>query len=164
MPVLFLEAHYEDEVIGGELGTPFVLRHQEYWSMGGGALAGHLYGNGHIWTFPQGWQGYLDTPGTEQFMYFKNFFNSIHWYDLVPDQSHTFLTAGYGTFSDTFSSTSDNDYATGLRTQDGTLGVVYTPVSHTLTIAMSNFAGPVTARWYDPTQQHVHKHCRLAVS
>src|SRR5439155_2279569 len=40
---------------------------------------------------------------------------------------------------------------TGLRTQDGTLGVVYTPVSHTLTIAMSSFAGPVTARWYDPS-------------
>ena len=83
-------------------------------------------------------------------MYFKNFLNSIHWYDLVPDQSHTFLTAGYGTFSDS-GHIGDNDYATGLRMQDGTLGVVYTPVSHTLTIAMSSFAGPVTARCYDPT-------------
>ena len=31
------------------------------------------------------------------------------------------------------------------------LAVIYTPVSHTLTIAMGSFAGPVTARWYDPT-------------
>jgi hypothetical protein len=83
-------------------------------------------------------------------MYFKNFLNSIRWYDLVPDQSHTFLTAGYGTFSDS-GHVGDNNYAAGLRTRDGTLGVVYTPVSHTLTIAMSGFAGPVTARWYDPT-------------
>ena len=29
--------------------------------------------------------------------------------------------------------------------------MVYTPVSHTLTIALSNFSSAVTARWYDPT-------------
>jgi hypothetical protein len=29
--------------------------------------------------------------------------------------------------------------------------VVYTPVRHTLTIALTNFSSSVTARWYDPT-------------
>ena len=150
MPVLFLEENYEDENNAGELGTPKVLRRQEYWSMGGGALAGHMYGS--YWTdrFANGWQSHLNTQAVTELGYFKNFFNSIHWYDLVPDQLHTFLTAGYGTFSG-IGHVGDNDYATGLRTQDGTLGVVYTPVSHTLTIAMSSFAGPVTARWYDPS-------------
>src|SRR5213080_2522324 len=150
MPVLFLEENYEDENNVGELGTPKVLRRQEYWSMGGGALAGHMYGS--YWTdrFANGWQSHLNTQAVTELGYFKNFFNSIHWYDLVPDQLHTFLTAGYGTFSG-IGHVGDNDYATGLRTQDATLGVVYTPVSHTLTIAMSNFAGPVTARWYDPS-------------
>jgi len=150
MPVLFLEENYEDESNVGELGTPKVLRRQEYWSMGGGALAGHMYGS--YWTdrFANGWQSHLNTQAVTELGYFKNFFNSIHWYDLVPDQSHTFLTAGYGTFNDR-GHVGDNDYATGLRTLDGTLGVVYTPVSHTLTIAMSGFAGPVTARWYDPS-------------
>ena len=150
MPVLFLEENYEDENNAGELGTPKVLRRQEYWSMGGGALAGHMYGS--YWTdrFANGWQSHLNTQAVTELGYFKNFFNSIHWYDLVPDQLHTFLTAGYGTFSG-IGHVGDNDYATGLRTQDATLGVVYTPVSHTLTIAMSNFAGPVTARWYDPS-------------
>ena len=38
-----------------------------------------------------------------------------------------------------------------LNTSDGSLAVIYTPVSHTLTVAMGNFAGPVTARWFDPT-------------
>src|SRR6476660_7624328 len=150
MPVLFLEENYEDESNVGELGTPKVLRRQEYWSMGGGALAGHMYGS--FWTdrFANGWQSHLNTQAVTELGYFKNFFNSIHWYDLVPDQSHTLLTAGYGTFNDR-GHVGDNDYATGLRTQDGTLGVVYTPTAHTLTIAMSNFVGPVTARWYDPT-------------
>jgi hypothetical protein len=150
MPVLFLEENYEDENNVGELGTPTVLRRQEYWSMGGGALAGHMYGS--YWTdrFANGWQSHLNTQAVTELGYFKNFFNSIHWYDLVPDQLHTFLIAGYGIFS-AIGHVGDNDYATGLQTQDGTLGVVYTPVSHTLTIAMSSFAGPVTARWYDPT-------------
>ena len=45
MPVLFLEENYEDENNLGELGTPNVLRRQEYWSLTGGALAGHMYGS-----------------------------------------------------------------------------------------------------------------------
>src|SRR5207249_2330287 len=45
MPVLFLEENYENEANVGELGTPFVLRHQEYWSFTAGALAGHMYGS-----------------------------------------------------------------------------------------------------------------------
>ena len=61
MPVLFLEENYEDENNAGELGTPKVLRRQEYWSMGGGALAGHMYGS--YWTdrFANGWQSHLNT-------------------------------------------------------------------------------------------------------
>jgi hypothetical protein len=60
------------------------------------------------------------------------------------------LTAGYGTFSDS-GHVGDNDYATAAKTADGSLAIIYTPVSHTMTVAMGNFAGPVTARWLDPT-------------
>jgi Protein of unknown function (DUF4038)/Concanavalin A-like lectin/glucanases superfamily/Putative collagen-binding domain of a collagenase len=152
MPVLFLEASYEDEDNGGcaELGTPNVLRRQEYWSLTAGALAGHMYGDHSIWPFSAGWQSHLDTPGVIQLGYFKNFFTSRNWYNLVPDQFHTLLTAGYGTYSST-GHVSESNYAMAARTPDGTLAVVYTPVSHTLTIALSNFSGPVTTRWYDPT-------------
>ena len=150
MPVLFLEENYEDENNVGELGTPKVLRRQEYWSMGGGALAGHMYGS--FWTdrFANGWQSHLNTQAVTELGYFKNFFQSIHWYDLVPDQSHTFLTAGYGTFNDR-GHVGDNDYATAAKTGDGSLAIIYTPVSHTMTVAMGNFVGPVMARWFDPT-------------
>ena len=186
MPVLFLEEHYEYENVGGEEGTPKVLRRQEYWSLTSGALAGHMYGNHYTWTFTNAWQYHLDTTGMQQLMYFKNFFSSLNWYNpvtwtfasgwqshlqttgvrqlmyfknffssrkwynLVPDQSHTLLTAGYGTYT-TRGNVSDSDHATAARTPDGTLAVVYTPVSHTLTIVMNNFSSRVTARWYDPT-------------
>jgi hypothetical protein len=83
-------------------------------------------------------------------MYFKNFFSSRKWYNLIPDQSHTLLTAGYGTYTPG-GNVSDSDYATAAKTPDGTLAVVYTPVRHTLTIALNNFSSRVTTRWYDPT-------------
>src|SRR5438067_2786625 len=150
MPVLFLEEHYEYENVGGEFGTPNVLRRQEYWSLTSGALAGHMYGNHYTWTFTNAWQSHLDTTGMQQLMYFKNFFSLRRWYSLVPDQSHTLLTAGYGTYT-TRGNVSNSDYATAAKTPDGTLAVVYTPVSHTLTIVMNNFSSRVTARWYDPT-------------
>ena len=150
MPVLFLEEHYEFENVGGELGTPKVLRRQEYWSLTSGALAGHMYGNGYVWPFLAGWQAHLDSPGATQLGYFKNFFLGRKWYNLVPDQTHSLLTAGYGIYT-SGGNVSDSNYATAAKTPDGTLAVVYTPVSHTLTIALSNFSDPVTARWYDPT-------------
>jgi Protein of unknown function (DUF4038)/Putative collagen-binding domain of a collagenase len=174
MPVLFLEAHYEYENVGGEFGTPNVLRRQEYWSLTSGALAGHMYGNHYTWTFASGrqsylkstgvkhilylflrhaipgWESHLETTGMKQLIYFRNFFSSRRWYDLVPDQSHTLLTAGYGTYT-SGGNVSDSDYATAANTPDGTLAMVYTPVRHTLTIALTNFSSSVTARWYDPT-------------
>ena len=66
MPVLFLEENYEDESNVGELGTPKVLRRQEYWSMGSGALAGHMYGS--FWTdrFANGWQSHLNTQAVTE--------------------------------------------------------------------------------------------------
>jgi hypothetical protein len=183
MPVLFLEEHYEYENVGGEFGTPNVLRRQEYWSLTSGALAGHMYGNHYTWTFTSGWQylqttgvrqyfknffcsrnwynlstwtfasgwqSHLQTTGMRELMYFKNFFSSRKWYNLIPDQSHTLLTAGYGTYTPG-GNVSDSDYATAAKTPDGTLAVVYTPVRHTLTIALNNFSSRVTTRWYDPT-------------
>ena len=110
MPVLFLEEHYEYENVGGEFGTPNVLRRQEYWSLTSGALAGHMYGNHYTWTFTSGWQ-YLQTTGTRELMYFRNFFFSRKWYNLIPDQSHTLLTAGYGTYTPC-GNVSDSDYST----------------------------------------------------
>ena len=42
------------------------------------------------------------------------------WYDLVPDQNHTLVTSGYGTFG-------DDDYVTAARTPDGKLAMAYVP-------------------------------------
>ena len=151
MPVLFAEGPYEDESgYGGYTGTPNTLRRQEYWSLTSGALAGHMWGSYWIDRFDPAWRSHLNSQGTIELGYFKSFITALHWYDLVPDQTHSLITAGYGTYTSTGTPASSN-YATGAKTADGTLAVIYTPVSHTLTVALGGFAGPITARWYDPT-------------
>ena len=150
MPVLFMEEHYEDETLFSETGTPNILRRQEYWSLISGALAGHMYGS--YWTdrFATNWQSHLNTQAVRELGYFKSLMTSVAWYNLVPDQTHSLLTAGYGTFGDT-GHVGNNDCAMAARAPDGSLAIIYTPVSHNMTIAMGNFAGLVTARWFDPT-------------
>jgi Protein of unknown function (DUF4038)/Putative collagen-binding domain of a collagenase len=153
LPCLFLEGNYEFENNSGrQPPAPLVLRLQEYESLLSGCLAGHMYGNHYTWTFTSGWRSHLDTMGILQLRYFKNFFTKVNWFKLAPDQSHKLVTSGYGTFDTNhdFLLTANN-YVTGAQTPDGTLGVVYCPKSTVLTLCLTNFAGPVTAKWYDPT-------------
>jgi hypothetical protein len=154
LPTFLVEASYESEQTGGPFGTPQQLRRQEYWSLLSGAT-GQLFGNHYTWQFlcPQrdgsgncigGWKDQLDTPGQTQFGYVKALFWPRRWSDLVPDQNHSVVTAGLGTYG-------TNDYVTAASSPDGTLAIAYVPSSRTLTVDLSKFSGSVTARWYDPT-------------
>jgi hypothetical protein len=155
-PVFMEEANYEFErnqnTDGGSIAN---LRHQEYWTMLSGAT-GQLYGSKYTWTLPTGWlfnwRSYLDTPGVMQLSYMKKLFAPRKWYDLVPDQAHSVVTDGYGTFAPlgTGSVTTDT-FATAARTPDGTLMMVYIPAIRTITVDMSKLSGPSVAHWYDPT-------------
>lgn len=144
-----VEANYEFESLRGYLTTPEVLRRQEYWTMLSGA-AGQLYGNGYIWPFSSGWQSKLDTPGVAQLGYMKAFFASRPWYNLVPDQNHTIVTTGYGTFSAS-DEVNTNDYLTSVRTPDGSLVIAYMPTIRTITVDMSKLSSSAIARWFDPS-------------
>lgn len=165
MPAYLQEAHYELEEVGTphDYGTPEVLRRQEYWTMLSGGT-GQFYGSRYTWSLTPGWNSYLDTLGVKQMEIWKDFFVSLPWQDLVPDQQHTTLTAGYGTFgSDEVHfdkegldasyklRVSESDYATAARTPDGAYIVIYMPTSRTVTVDMSRLRGPAGAEWLDPT-------------
>ncbi|HWW00429.1 MAG TPA: DUF4038 domain-containing protein [Candidatus Acidoferrum sp.] len=150
VPVYFLEGHYEYENVAGEMGTPNVLRRQEYWSLLSGANGGYMSGNYWTWTFNSGWQSYLNSPGVAQLRHAKYLIQLRRWFDLIPDQDHKLLTTGYGTFSDS-GNVSDNDFATTARTADGNLAISYLPTLRTITVDMTRMAGNTTARWFDPT-------------
>jgi hypothetical protein len=70
------------------------------------------------------------------------FFGSRHWEKLVPDSSHTFVTAGFGSNGPTRS--------VAARASDGTWGATYLPTARTITVNLSGFAGLVQAHWFDP--------------
>ncbi len=156
-PVFMGEAHYENESVGyavAEMGTPLVLRHQEYWTMLSGGV-GQIYGNHYIWTFTNGWQNYLNTPGVKQLQYATGLFASRAWYNLVPDTNHTVLTSGYGTYA-TNGLVSTNFYATCASATDGTLALAYVPTARTVTMNLASMSGSVTAQWYDPANGTYH--------
>jgi hypothetical protein len=177
-PIFMVEANYEFEqnpnTDGGSLQN---LRRQEYWTMLSGAT-GQLYGSAHTWRLLKGWEAKLDTPGVVELSHMRNLFASRRWYDLVPDQTHAVVTAGYGGFSElkgrlaayaangsglaarvlrrlrkhwNFASLATNSYVTAARTSEGSLVMAYLPSSREITVDMSKLAGRATARWYDPT-------------
>ncbi len=150
-PVVMIESDYEFE----RDSTPAVLRREEYWSLLSGA-AGQLYGNGYTWPFKPGWKEKLDTPGAKQMTHVQALFGPRPWPQLVPDQKHKVVTAGYGTFDATTTEGNHfvmtSDYVTAARTPDGALVMAYLPSLRTVKVDMARLSGPATARWYDPSR------------
>ncbi len=149
-PTFLVEANYEFEHNGGtDGGSTQNLRRQEYWSALSGT-AGQLYGSAWTWRLQGDWQNNLDTVGAQQLSYVKQLFGARNWFDLVPDYKHQLLIKGYGEYSED-DPIPDDTYATAALTPDGTLAMAYLPDNRRVTIDMSKLAGPVTARWFDPT-------------
>jgi hypothetical protein len=156
VPVFMVEANYEFEQNCAcfDFGSASTLRRQEYWTMLSGAT-GQLYGSTYTWRFRGEWQTNLTTPGAVQFGYVGALFGSRRWYDLEPDQNHTVVTAGYGTYIST-SPFGNNNYVTAAATTDGALVMAYVPQIQTITIDMTKLSGPVSAQWFDPSDGTSH--------
>lgn len=152
MPTYLVEGHYDLEKVGDptDYGTPWVLRRQGYWTMLSGGT-GQLYGNAYTWPFISGWKFHIDTVGVTQLMIWKEFFSSLPWQDLVPDQGHTAATAGLGTYGDLQTRVSKSDFCTASRTPDGSVVIAYIPTARTITVNMASLKAPASARWFDPT-------------
>ena len=155
IPTFMEEANYEFENnTGGPATTDETLRRQEYWTATSGGNAGQLYGNCYTWDCSTSWadeQAHLDTPGVIQLQYMENLFTAREWFNLVPDQQHSFLTAGMGTYDSSEDDVLQSDYATAAVTPDGGFGAVYVPTARTITVNLNALAGNVTARWFDPS-------------
>jgi hypothetical protein len=173
-PVFMVESNYEFEhITNTDGGSPQNLRRQEYWTMLSGAT-GQVYGSAHTWRLEKGWETKLDTLGVMELSYMKNLFAPRRWYDLIPDRSHTVMTAGYSRAAEyigrlsaylgnrgrllttlkkmtNLASVSGSTYAAAARTSDGSLVIVYMPSPRTVTVDMLKLSGPASARWYDPT-------------
>ncbi|HTS69775.1 MAG TPA: DUF4038 domain-containing protein [Terriglobia bacterium] len=152
IPDYLVEAHYDWEEVGKppDFGTPSVLRREEYWTMLSGGT-GQFYGNKYTWSFAPGWESHIDTVGVSQLTIWKDFFSSLPWQDLVPDQDHAVVTAGLGTYGTLQTRVSQSDYCTAAKTPDGSFVVVYLPTARTITVNLAGLKAPARARWFDPT-------------
>jgi hypothetical protein len=150
LPTFLVEGHYDlVDNWTDEYGTPSVLRRQEYWAMLSGGK-GQLYGNVYTDDFLAGWKEFVDTIGVTQLMIWHSFFSSLPWQDLVPDQDHTVVTAGYGSPGQAKDRASKMDFCTASRTKDGSVVVAYMPTPREITVKMASLKGPSMARWFDP--------------
>jgi hypothetical protein len=166
-PTVMVESDYEwENNNGGDPGIPVNMRRILWWTYLSGAC-GYIYGmhftatafivsgnapvSGYDTTTPL-WKSNLNSPGVIALGILINLFNTIQWWNLVPDQNHGVGTAGYGTPAAT-GPYQANNYVTVSATPDRSLALAYFPqgLSNTLTVAMSTFAASVTARWLDPT-------------
>ncbi|MCM3902736.1 MAG: glycoside hydrolase family 140 protein [Pyrinomonadaceae bacterium] len=147
-PVFLLESRYEN----AGLPTPKELRAQSYWTLLSGGF-GHVFGNCPLWGFgfagqfcaSTDWKAELNSVGSLNMQHFQALFHSRHWHSLVPDTSHTVLTAGYGTFG-------DPDYAQAACAADGSSILAYLPSSRPITVTGACLQGDMMiAWWYDPS-------------
>lgn len=140
-----VDANYEFENnTGYDFGSPGLLRRQAYWTALSGAT-GQLYGSKYTWQCAPGWKDRLDTAGAVKLGHLKALFAGYPWHSLVPDQGHSIVTGGYGTFADK-GALGANDYVTAA----GTLVMAYLPTVCAITVDMTRLAGRAVARWFDP--------------
>lgn len=138
LPILHIESYYE-----GEHSLVAQDAQREMWAAYLSGAAGHVYGNGGVWSFPTGYESHLTDGGATSMRHLADFFDSIAWQKLVPDSGSAFITAGRGTV-DTVT------YVTAAKAADGTLGVVYIPGGGQVAAALGGFAGTITATFVDP--------------
>ena len=148
-PFVLIESVYEEE----HDAKPEQIRRQAYWAMLSGAC-GQFFGNNPIWHFDgpglypakATWQEAMDGTGSRDMTRLRDVFVSLPWHRLVPEQDHNLVTGGYG---------SEEATALTAQTDDKKLSLTYIPSTgserRNLTVRLGQFAGPVKARWYNPT-------------
>ncbi|MEJ7739661.1 MAG: DUF4038 domain-containing protein [Chitinophagaceae bacterium] len=141
MPFILGEAQYEGSS-GNNAGTPDQVRRQAYWTMLSGG-SGHAYGS-EIYGFPANWREKLKNPGARQMEYFIDIFNTLPWWQLIPDQKHQFVSKGFGEYGKL-------NYVTAAVTGDKRLAVIYMTSRQTITVDLAKLVGStIETAWYNP--------------
>jgi Protein of unknown function (DUF4038)/Putative collagen-binding domain of a collagenase len=139
-PRFLLESVYEGP---SQFATPLQMRRQAYWSVLCGGF-GHVMGNFPIWLFDPGWPEAMDSPGAEGMVHWGRLFRSRPWFNLVPDQDHTVVTAG-------LDERWGLDCCVAAATADGSTIIAYMTSARTITIDLAKMsAGQARAWWFNP--------------
>jgi hypothetical protein len=146
-PFVLGESQYEGEDTAS--CKPFspaeIVRRQAYWSVLSGSC-GHAYGS-WCWMVNENWRKVEKDAGAGQMLHVRNFFESIPWYNLVPDIDRKIIIKGAGTYGKT-------DFVTAATLPDSSLMVIYLPPSgiekRNLSVDVSVMKEKIQARWFNP--------------
>lgn len=157
-PLAFNEGVYEAAAASSltDAGTAQVIRKTAWWNATSGTC-GQTYGHNNVFTFASGYASHLSDPGVTQLSYLIGFFSKLSWWLLLADTNQSFVTAGQGArFANLSKNTALNSippdpYVTSAVASDGSLAVVYCPVSTTITVNVTEMHGGSWCQWFDPT-------------
>jgi len=158
-PFINIEPPYE-----GHLGyqsrrphTDYVTRRAIYWSLLNAPTAGVTYGAHGVWSWhtavgqpptdhpttgvAKTWHEALSFPGSTQMKYLEEFFTSIAWWTLRPDDS---LLAEQPGESD------PARYVSASRSEKGDLAVIYLPVGGSIKLRDGTLVKGLHAQWFNP--------------
>jgi hypothetical protein len=146
-PILHGEGAYED---GPEYPTkpitPHIIRKQAYWAIFAGGS--HTYGNSNVWNFgtnpyyvSQDWKDAIRSEGSNNLSICRAFFESLEWWDFIPDQSIIIEGAGSG-----------DSLNVAMRSFKGNTIIVYFSNSTSAIIDFKEFKNTESfvAIWIDP--------------
>jgi hypothetical protein len=138
-PNVLFESTYEGEHDASELQ----IRRQAYWALFSGAC-GQFMGNMPVWMFAAGWKDALDSAGAVAMSHLRRLVDDIEWWDLVPDEDHSLVTAGLG-------EARGLDRCAAAATPNRSLVVAYLPAKREITVDLRSVPrGGRQARWFDP--------------
>jgi len=150
-PVILGETGYEGEPNAiellpdakkGDLWNPYRIRRNAWWAVLSGAV-GYCAGT-RLWRWESNWRDVLQVRSVREAPHILRLMETIPWWRLVPDVKHEFVTSGFGTWKQA-------DYVTAALADNGGAGVVYLPSPRRISVDLAKFSGPVSARWFDPT-------------
>jgi hypothetical protein len=149
-PVILGETGYEGEPNAiellpdakkGDLWNPYRIRRNAWWAVLSGACG--YCGGTRLWRWEKNWRDVLKVRSTQEAPHLLRLMETMPWWRLAPDVRHELVTAGFGVWKQA-------DYVTAALADDGCAGVAYLPRARVITANLARFAGPVTARWFDP--------------
>ena len=158
-PIINLEPPYE-----GHLGyqsrlphTAYVTRRAIYWSLLATPTAGVTYGAHGVWSWhtavgqpptdhpttgiAKTWREALSFPGSTQMKYLWEFFTSIPWWTLRPDDNLLLEQPG---------ESNPALHVSASRSERGDLAVVYLPRGSEAKLRSGILAEGLRAEWFDP--------------
>jgi len=158
-PFINIEPPYE-----GHLGyqsrkphTDYVTRRAIYWSLLNAPTAGVTYGAHGVWSWhtavgqpptdhpttgvAKTWREALPFPGSTQMKYLEEFFTSLAWWTLRPDD---------GLLAEQPGREDPARYISASRSESGDLAVIYLPVGGEVGIVEKILKKGLLAVWFDP--------------